>query len=311
MDDQQRILITGSTGYIGKHLVASLAAKNYELIVISSNERRAKEMLPEKVKVYDWKSAHMITEEYGKIDIVINLAGANIGKKRWTKDSKKQLIESRIATTEKLADLLLKLKEKPSLWIQASAIGYYGFNKVRISDENASKGSGFLADLTEKWEKSTEHISAAGIQLVFLRLGVVLDPSGSFLKPFLVFRKLKLGSGVGRGSKYLSWIHLYDLVQLVEYTIEKKNARIINAVAPTPIKMRELNAVLKEHFNLILTLRVPKIFLFIFIGKEKTKELLLADQYIGSAFLPVSDFTFHYNTFEEVFTKGNFNTIQR
>ncbi len=301
MTGKKRILITGSTGYVGKRLILQLLSKDYEVIAISSNVKKAGTLFPGNVKLFDWESLDKLAVSYDKIDIVIHLAGANIGKRRWTGSYREKLVESRVRTTGKLSGALLKMKEKPSLWIQASAIGYYGADNVQVLNEKGENGNGFLSDLAERWENSAKPLSEEDIPIVLLRLGVIVHPSGPFLKPFLRLRKLGLLIAVGNGKNHLSWIHIQDLLNLIEYTITSNKYLIINAVSPNPVQMNTLYKILRRAFKLPVTIRIPAFLIKRVMGREKTNELVMADQRIGSGYLEDSDFKFSYPSFSEIF----------
>jgi uncharacterized protein (TIGR01777 family) len=225
-----------------------------------------------------WKPSENIIhfDEDQKIDVVINLSGEPLTALRWTKTKKKRIVDSRIHTTTLLSEKLAALNTKPSLFISASAVGYYGNRGNNIVDENDENGTGFLARLCKKWEKATLPATVSGIRTVNLRLGIILTPTGGMLKQLLTPFKLGLGGKLGNGQQYLSWISLEEIGPMVEFLINHKNiSGPVNAVSPTPVTNTEFTKQLSYALKRPAIFHHPK-FLLKIIFAELANELLLA-----------------------------------
>jgi len=162
---KKRIVITGATGFIGRRLSLELAEAGYEVIALS---RRA---------ATEW------SDQADGATAIVNLAGENIGAGRWTARRKQQILESRLNAGKAVTDAIRMAERKPSVLIQASGVGYYGDRGDEMLDEEASNGSGFLADVARQWEQSVLEVGTLGVRLAAIRLGVVLGPNGTGCSP--------------------------------------------------------------------------------------------------------------------------------
>ena len=300
------ILLAGATGYIGKKLVNKLLGNNYQVLIISRNPSKTSTLFSsESITFFSWDELDIKFDRSLPVDVIVNLAGENIGGKRWSKIQKENLLQSRIEATRKLIDFAKSLKRPPLHWIQASAIGYYGNDPGVEVDENSPKGTGFLSDLVEKWENETEPISSSSTHLHILRLGVVIDKNSEFLAAFLKGKLLKTIICPGNGKNHTSWIHIEDLLMLMLSIVETNKGQIINAVAPNPVKTIDLCVLLKNHFHLKFIVKIPSPLLQAALGTHKTRELILADQRVKSTQSLVNNYKFAYSSFEDVVRKEN------
>jgi uncharacterized protein (TIGR01777 family) len=169
-------------------------------------------------------------------NVVINLAGAPVAGPRWTSKRQAQLIASRVDTTEALMSWLKNTKQKPVLWIQASAIGFYGVRDASESlDEHATKGDGFMAELCARWEAAAQPATQFGVRQVVLRLGVVFGPGGALL-PMLIPFRLGFGGRMGDGQQIMSWVHRDDVLQVIARSFHDESLRgTYNLVAPETV----------------------------------------------------------------------------
>ena len=238
------ILITGGTGLIGQHLTKTLQAKGHTISYLS----REKEQIPH-VKVYQWdlKSDYIQEEALKNIDYIVHLAGAGIADKRWTDERKQEIIDSRIKPIELLKKELKKNNIKLKGFISSSAIGYYGGNtgEERVN-ENAKPGNDFLAKCTKLWEEHAQNMTQAD-RVVMIRTGVVLSEKGGALPKLLQPVKLGVGSPLGSGKQWMSWIHIDDLCDIYIKAIEDEAMKgPYNAVAPTPVRNEEMTKTVAE-----------------------------------------------------------------
>ncbi|MFT4093605.1 MAG: TIGR01777 family oxidoreductase [Niabella sp.] len=236
------VLITGGTGLVGKRLVRKLLAKDYKVVILTRGNKPANS--PGIIYAY-WNVEKGIIDQdrVAEADYIINLAGANIAQKRWTKTRKQEIISSRVKSSTLLLDVLKKEKHHVKKIINASAIGWYGSDPVVPNPhpfvETDPHANDFLGATCYQWEQSILPAAELGITLVILRTGIVLSKEGGALKEFLKPLKLGFASVPGPGSQMISWIHLDDLVQLYITAMEEDAYKgIYNAVAPEPASGR-------------------------------------------------------------------------
>lgn len=278
MLQKQNILIAGATGLVGKACVHFFLKKGYGIIVLSQNKLKAKTIFKEQVAYLTWQELEEKERVYPPIDIIINLSGANIGAKAWSKDYKNQLLISRTETTERLISFTKSLTKAPKQWIQASAVGYYGYKQHEAQGEDADLGEGFLANLVYQWENTVLKAELRNTKLSILRLGVVISKKGGLLPQLIQTSKLKFITCPGEGNNFLSWIHIDDLVGITDYCIQNNTEGTINATSPFPIPMRNVCLLLKQTYKAWAIFNVNTLVLQTILGNEKANELALASQ---------------------------------
>lgn len=259
-------LITGGTGLIGRHLTKLLLSKGHKVSLLS----REKENIPE-VKVYLWDvEKGLIDEEALKgIDCVIHLAGAGIADERWTDKRKQEIIDSRIKPIHLLNKHLQAQQIKLKAFVSASAIGFYGGDTAETRlDENSNAGNDFLATCTKIWEAETEKFTQTE-RTVSLRTGIVLSEAGGALPKLIQPIKLGIGSPLGSGKQWMSWIHIDDMCNLYLQAIEDpKMQGAYNAVAPHPARNEEVTKTAAEVLKRPLWLpNIPAFVLKLIFGE--------------------------------------------
>ena len=228
------ILITGGTGLIGRYLIKSLSKDSNTIYVLTRSESR----FENNVNFINWDpdSQRLDLSNIPAVDYIINLAGASIDGSRWTNSYKRKILESRLNSTSLLFKEIKKLKQKPSLYIGASATGIYKKNTKVAQVEKDHKGSDFLSDVVTKWEKESNNFMKYGIRTVLLRIGLVLSKDGGVLKKLYPIFKLFLGVPIGSGRQIISWIHIKDLVGFIHKSIsDNKISGAYNLTAPEVI----------------------------------------------------------------------------
>ena len=228
------ILITGGTGLIGRYLIKSLSKASNTIYVLTRSESR----FENNVNFINWDpdSQRLDLSNIPAVDYIINLAGASIDGSRWTNSYKRKILESRLNSTSLLFKEIKKLKQKPSLYIGASATGFYKKNTKVAQVEEDYKGSDFLSDVVAKWEKESNNFMKYGIRTVLLRIGLVLSKDGGVLKKLYPIFKLFLGVPIGSGRQTISWIHIKDLVGFIHQSIgDNKISGTYNLTAPEVI----------------------------------------------------------------------------
>lgn len=284
-----KVIISGTSGLVGSALASFLDAEDYQVFKLV---RGKADLLPHEIA---WDPQRGVVDPglLEGVDVVIHLAGESI-MGRWTARKKKNIESSRVDSTTLLADALSRLKRPPTLFICASAIGYYGDQGDKWLTEHSPKGEGFLADVCEKWEKATKGASHAGIRTVNLRLGMVLSEAGGALKQMLPPFRWGLGGRLGSGLQYMSWITLYDLLHVIEFTIHSLQlAGPVNAVTPFPVQNSEFTKSLAEELEKPAILPIPAFAVKLLFG-QMGEELLLSSARVKPQKLEEAQFVFTY-----------------
>lgn len=234
----------------------------------------------------DWQ--HSI----GGCDGVVNLAGVPIAEERWTAARQQAILDSRKLTTAKLVEAIANANPKPSVFVSASAIGYYGTSETAEFEENSPGGDDFLAEVCKEWESAAEKVKNTGTRLVILRLGIVLGMGGALAKMLPAFR-LFAGGPIGTGKQWFSWIHRDDVVNLILYALQNPQVEgVLNATAPHPVRMNELCETLGEVLQRPSWLPVPSFALELLLG-DGAKVVLEGQQVLPKRTL-VSGFQYEY-----------------
>jgi uncharacterized protein len=210
-----KVLISGSTGFVGKSLAAALTGKGFE--VVSAGRADFAE------------GVDALAVKVSQVDVVVNLAGAPIVA-RWSASYKKEILDSRIKTTKMLADAIVLATKKPGLFISTSAVGIYPDGEV-FTEANARYGHDFLAKVCTDWEAEAMK-AASHTRVAIFRLGVVLSAKGGALPKLLLPFKLGLGGPIAGGKQGFSWIHMDDLINAYLFVIEKQLGGVFNLSAP-------------------------------------------------------------------------------
>ena len=220
-----KIAITGATGFVGTRLVNSLRDEDHQFIIFTRNINRAQTIFPAstfpnlEIVPYIATESGEWQEKISGCDAVVNLAGEPIAE-RWSPEHKKAILESRQLGTRKIIEAISKAKDKPSVLINPSAIGYYGTSETKTFDENSPPGDDFLAEVCQAWESEAQEVRKANVRLVILRVGIVLGKGGALAKMIPPF-KLFAGGPIGSGRQWFSWIHIDDLVELIKESLKR------------------------------------------------------------------------------------------
>lgn len=291
------ILITGGSGFIGRHLCRAAIKRKYTVIVLTRDRSMAAKHLPSDVSLFDDLNQ---LEAYPAVDIVVNLAGQSLAEGRWTEKRKGQLLESRVGTTDKLFNYFKTSNAKPpQVVISGSAVGFYGAGngEDKPITENAGSEANFSHYLCAQWEQSASQFESLGSRVCYLRTGIVLGEQGALAKMLPPF-KVGLGGPFGNGNHWMPWIHIEDIVNIALYCINQTSLQgAINGTAPHPVRNNEfvktLGAVLKRPAFFPLPATVVKL-LFGQMGEE----LLLQGKAVVPKKLQDSGFQFQYTNLQ-------------
>jgi len=233
----ETILITGASGLIGQHLSVLLKSKGYRVLSLSRNPKG------EDCFRWDLEQGFVDPEALRQTDRIVHLAGAGIGDKRWTKDRKEEILNSRVQSCELVFQKCLELGIQLKSFVSASAVGYYGYGKPFTEED--SVGQGFLATVCKQWEQAADRFQDAGVRTVKIRTGIVLAADGGILPQMALPVRLGLGSAIGDGKQVIPWIHIKDLCHIYLQAIQNESWQgAYNAVVPESVDNREFTKVL-------------------------------------------------------------------
>lgn len=268
-----RIALAGGSGFVGAALRRHWASRGVEVVPLV---RRPAETGAE--VAWDPETGRLDAARLADCDVLVNLGGASIAAGRWTARRKRLIRESRVRPTQVLAAALRDGVWRPRVWINASAIGYYGDGGERELDESAPQGAGFLASVCADWEAATRPAEAAGVRVVRLRLGVVLDPAGGALAKLLPVYRAGLGGPLGDGRAWMSVIALDELCRVVDTVVgDTRLTGAVNAVSPEPVRNAAFAAALGRSLRRPAWVRTPAWLIRGLLG-EMGRETLLASQ---------------------------------
>jgi uncharacterized protein (TIGR01777 family) len=290
-----KIVVSGGSGFLGTPLVARLLKRGDEVVVLTRDPSRVSAG-----RGVEWHppAQGAWSGEVAAADVVINLAGENVGDGRWSESRKKRLVSSRLDATRALVEAMRANPSKPRTFISASAVGYYGLLGDEPVDESAPRGNGFLAELTEKWEAAAREADSF-TRLVIPRFGVVLDAGGGALAKMLIPFRLFAGGPVGNGKQWMSWVDREDALRATEWAIGTESARgIYNVTAPHPVLNRDFAKAIGRAIHRPALLPAPALPLRLLFG-DMADEVLLGGQRVVPARITSEGFAFRYPTIEE------------
>jgi len=294
---KKNVLITGGTGFVGRHLTDLLVANGFSVSILS----RSKRANTENIFYYTWDVEKQFIEEEAiqKADFVIHLAGANIGEKRWTNKRKEEILSSRELSAQLIYNSLLKYNKSIEAFVSASAVGIYGaMNGRAICNEEMQAANDFLGFTCQKWEAAANQIEKRGIRTVKIRTGLVLGKDDGFLKKLIPIFKLRLGSAIGSGKQYMPWIHIDDLCDI--YLEALRNSTMsgpYNAAITDDTTNESFSKVLAKAYGYRIWLpNVPSILIKIALGEMS--KLVLTGRRISNVKIKQLGFQFKYQNLE-------------
>ena len=289
------VLITGGTGLLGTKIAEILNNKGFRVHILG---RMASKKKP--IPAFEW---HYQQEKidplaFDNIQHIIHLAGANVGEDRWTIQRKKEIMESRVNSAHFLFDYIQKNKIKIDSFVSGSATGFYGDTGDYLNTETDKKGIGFLADVCDEWEKAANKFEALNARVVKIRTGVVLSQEGGALPKIILSLKGNIGTVLGSGNQYYSWIHIDDIANIfVEAILNPKMEGIYNGVSPQPVIFSAIidsaaKAMNKKHINIT----IPSFALKLAMGEQSA--IVLDSCKVSAQKIMDADFQFQFPSIE-------------
>ncbi len=289
MPPRLRVLVAGASGFIGTELCRQLVADGHTVLRLVRRPPRGDDE-------FEW-SPHERRVDAAAIesaDAVVNLAGATTGRIPWTRAYKKEILDSRVDGTTTLAEAIAAAAEPPSVFLNGSAVGYFGDQPGVLLTEDSAKGTGFLSDVVETWEGATA-ATPASTRLVVFRTGLVVGRGGAFT-PLIPLTRLGLGARMGTGRQNWPWISLYDEAAAIRYLLTSTLEGVVNLAAPIPATSSEVTLSLARALKRWHPWVVPTWALRA-LG-DAGKDLLLTSESVVPARLIADGFRFRHETID-------------
>lgn len=280
------VAVTGASGLIGTMLTSALGDAGHRVRRLVRREASS----PEEVR-WDPAAGTIDPHALDGVHAVMNLAGSNIGARRWTERYKATIYDSRVDSTRLIAETIAATQEPPTL-ISANAVGYYGSRGDETLTEESEPGTGFFAEVCTAWEQATEPAREAGARVVTTRTGVVISDEGGILPKQALPFKLFVGGRISSGDQWLSWISDRDMIRALMWVLEADIAGPVNFSSPNPVTNREFTRALGEALHRPTLFPVPKFALEILFGSEMVSETLTTSQRVIPKELLESGFEF-------------------
>jgi uncharacterized protein (TIGR01777 family) len=287
-----RVAVTGSTGFIGTALVTRLRAAGHDVVRLVRRPPRSEDEAR-----WDPEAGTIDLERLHGLDAAVNLAGANVGDRRWTPEFKRLIRDSRVLATRTLAIALPKLDPLPAVLVNASAVGFYGSRGDEILTEESSGGQDFLADVVRAWEAETRPVADAGIRVALARTGLPMSANGGAFGPLLPLLRFGLGGPLGSGRQWWPWLTLDDEVRAVEFLLTGDLSGPVNLSAPEPARQRDVMRAIAARLHRPALLPAPRIALRVVLGEFA--DSVVASQRMVPRRLLDAGFRFTHPTLEQ------------
>ena len=268
-----KILMSGSHGLVGKALINSLASDGHEIVRLVRNK-------PSGAGEIEWQpdEGKLDAASLEGLDAVVHLAGESIASGRWSDEKKRSIRDSRVKGTTLLSEALAGLSRPPSVFLSASAIGYYGNRGDELLTESAAPGDDFLANVCVEWENATIPAIEKGIRTIHARFGIILDAKEGALAKMLTPFRMGVGGRIGNGKQWMSWIAIQDVINgLKSLMLDNTTRGPVNFVAPNPVTNAEFTKTLGRVLSKPTLFPMPEFAVRLAFG-EMGDALLLSSQ---------------------------------
>lgn len=295
---KKNVLITGGTGFVGKHLTDLLIESGFTVSILSRNKKQN----ISDIFYYTWnvEKQEIENEAVLNADFIIHLAGENIAAKRWSKKRKEEIVKSREESIQLIHSVLKKNRKVPEAFISASAVGIYGaINGETVCTEETPVAADFLGSTCYKWEAAVDRVGSLGIRTVTIRTGLVLGKNDGFLNKLIPLFKWNLGAALGSGKQYMPWIHVDDLcrIYLLAITNPKMEGAFNAAINDTTTNSVFSKTLAKLFGHSVWLPNVPAFVLKIMMGEMS--KIVLTGRRISSEKIENAGFQFEHNDLEE------------
>ncbi|PKR76952.1 TIGR01777 family protein [Halalkalibacillus sediminis] len=287
-----KIAISGGTGFVGGKLVKHFKQQGDEIYILTRNPNKHENT--EQVKYVEWLTPQSHPEMVvDHVDVGINLAGESLNG-RWTEERKKRILDSRINATREFVRIMGSLEKKPSVFINASAVGYYGNSQeISFTEKTIIPGNDFLAEVCSLWEKEADEARELGIRTVKTRFGLILDGNYGALPKIALPYKMMAGGPLGNGEQWMSWVHIDDVVHMIDYAIRNEDIEgPVNITAPNPKRNKDFGDTLSDVLNRPHWIPAPSLAIKGVLGEMS--DLLLKGQYVYPKKLEDHGYGFQY-----------------
>ncbi|MCZ8536986.1 TIGR01777 family oxidoreductase [Paenisporosarcina quisquiliarum] len=270
-----KVAITGGSGFVGQEITKQLTDKGHEVYILTRSDKKS----DGSVHMIKWLADGAKPEEHlDGMDAWINLAGASINEGRWTPEQKQKIYDSRMKATDEVLRILKAVSTKPSVLVNASAIGIYPpSEQATYTEHSSARGSDFLAKTVEDWESKANEAEQLGTRVAAGRFGIVLGKDQGALPLMALPYKMGVGGKVGTGEQWVSWVHVADVAKAILYVIENEDfTGPFNLTAPDPKQMNDFGEILGKVLHRPHWIPVPSIALKLALGDKS--QLVLEGQ---------------------------------
>lgn len=290
------ILITGASGFIGRQLVERLAP-HHQLTLLTRSVQQTLRILGNQHHYLESLDA---LSDLNHIDAIVNLAGEPIVAKRWSKNQKQRICDSRWDITARLTQLIQQSSNPPKIMVSGSAVGYYGRHDDKLLDESSGAHVEFSHDICRKWEQEALNANTEQTRVCIIRIGIVLGKGGALEKMLPPF-KLGLGGPIGHGRQGMSWIHVQDLISLIDFLLSQEHCKgVFNATAPNPVSNAVFTKALGKALNRPALITTPPLALRLAMGEMS--ELLTEGQFVYPKRALEAGFQFQFSDLDNALT---------
>lgn len=294
-----KIAITGGTGFVGKELTNLLLSEGHHVYILTRSDKKS----DSSVTYVPWlKQGAKPEEQLGGIDAFVNLAGTSINEGRWTEEQKKKIYQSRMDATNEVLRIIEALPQKPTVLVNASAVGIYPTSKHKTyTEDSPERADDFLAKTVEDWEGKAKQAEKFGVRVAYGRFGVILGKDEGALPLMALPYKLFVGGKVGTGKQWLSWVHVKDVARALYFAITTDELEgPFNVTAPRPLRNDEFGRTLGEVLHRPHAIPAPSFALKAALGEKS--QLVLEGQQVLPEVLLQHGFQFEFPTAKEALT---------